>query len=132
MTADEIEVTKVLEAWALATREGRLDDVLRSHDADVVIYDVLPPLRYSSAAEYRASWGDWQPDVEGQGRFELEDLRVTAGADVAFAYGVIQCGGTLPNGTTFQDTVRATFCLVRQEGMWHVVHQHISKPFGAA
>lgn len=131
MTTNDIAVTCVLEAWAAATREGRPDDVLRSHDPMALIYDVLPPLLYPSPAAYRASWGDWQPDTLGEGQFDLEDLRVTAGDDVAFAHALIQCGGTLPDGTTFSDTVRATFCLMKHGSDWRIAHQHISKPFSA-
>lgn len=121
-------IRALLESWASATRQGRPDDVMANHAADVLVYDVLPPMKYESAAAYRKSWDDWQPDTQGEARFELEDLSVTAGADVAFAHGFIQCGGTLPNGRTFQDTVRATFCLGRANGQWKVLHQHISKP----
>jgi ketosteroid isomerase-like protein len=129
MSNDVIAVTNVLQAWAEATREGRQDDVLRSHESTALIYDVLPPLFYPTPAAYRAGWGDWQPETRGENRFELEDLRVTAGADVAFAHGLIQCGGTAPNGTTFRDTVRATFCLTKHDRQWQIAHQHISKPF---
>ncbi|MGP1387851.1 MAG: nuclear transport factor 2 family protein [Thainema sp.] len=53
---------------------------------------------------------------------------MTAGHDVAFAYGLIRCGGTRPNSTTFEDWVRATFCLCREGSQWQIMHQHISMP----
>lgn len=127
---DEEQVRQILEQWALATRENLQDAILKNHAPDVVIYDVLPPMKYDSAEAYRRSWGDWQPETEGEGRFDLEDLSVVAGADVAFAYGFVHCGGTLPNGKTFEDLVRATFCLRRCGRSWWIEHQHISKPFG--
>jgi ketosteroid isomerase-like protein len=34
---DEEQVREVLEEWALATRQGRQDDVLAKHRADVII-----------------------------------------------------------------------------------------------
>ncbi len=46
---DERAIQTLLDDWTRATREGRSDDVLSGHAADVVIYDVLPPLRYTSA-----------------------------------------------------------------------------------
>lgn len=128
-SADESAIRSLLDAWTRATREGRHDDVLVNHDEYVLIYDVLPPIKYSSAAEYRKSWDEWQPDAQGEMRFELEDLEVTAGTDVAFAYGILQCGGSLPDGKVFRDTVRATFCFAKKKGKWNVVHQHISKPY---
>lgn len=130
--ADESAIHALLQSWASATRQGRQDDVLRHHAPDVLVYDVLPPMKYSSAAAYRQSWDDWQPDNQGELRFEFEDLSVTAGSGLAFAHGFIHCGGTLPSGRTFEDTVRATFCLGKVDGQWQVLHQHISKPFSKA
>ena len=128
-SADESAIRSVLDAWTCATREGRHDDVLANHDEKVLIYDVLPPMKYSSASEYRKSWDAWQPDAQVEMRFELEDLEVTACSDAAFAHGTLQCGGTLPDGKFFRDTVRATFCFSKKDGKWKVVHQHISKPY---
>ena len=64
-TANEAasEVRAVLEAWAKATRENRKDEVLKNHVPDLVIFDVLPPMKYDSAESYRRSWGDWQPET---------------------------------------------------------------------
>ena len=123
------DVKHVLETWAEKTRRGLLDEVLANHASDVLIYDVLPPMKYESAKAYRASWGDWQPETTGDGQFEFEDLDVDANDGLAFASGLIRCGGTLPNGHTFEDIVRATFCLKKEPGGWKIVHQHISKPW---
>lgn len=123
------QVRQLLERWARATREGRLDEVLEHHAPDVLIYDVLLPMKYESAAAYRRSWGDWQPNTQGEDKFELQDLSVVSSDDIAFAHCFIQCGGMLLNGETFEDLVRATFCLRKSDGAWKVTHQHISKPF---
>jgi ketosteroid isomerase-like protein len=125
---DESEIRDLLQQWAVATRKAQRDQVLANHLPDVLIYDVLAPMKYEGAAAYRKSWDEWQPDTQGEGRFELEDLSVSAGADVAFAHGFIRCGGVLPDGKVFEDVVRATFCLRKVSGAWKVAHQHISKP----
>jgi ketosteroid isomerase-like protein len=127
---NQLAVRAVLESWAKATRDNRKDDILKNHAAELVIFDVLPPLRYDSAASYRASWGDWQPQTQGAAQFDLEDVVVNASDELATAYCLIRCGGTLPDGRAFQDLVRATFCLRKQAGSWEVFHQHISKPLG--
>ena len=119
----------MLESWAKATRQNRKDDILKNHTPDLVIFDVLPPMKYESAEPYRRSWDDWQPETQGEGQFELENLAVTVGSNVAFAHCFISCGGTMPDGRSFQDLVRATFCLKKLKGSWKVMHQHISKPF---
>lgn len=125
---DEAQVRLILQQWADATRKGQRNDVLANHRPDVLIYDVLAPMKYEGAEAYRQSWDEWHPDTQGEGQFDLQDLSVTAGADVAFAHCFIKCGGSLPNGKTFADLVRATFCLRKESGSWKVAHQHISKP----
>ena len=126
--ADETQIRDLLRQWASATQKAQRDDVLANHLPDVLIYDVLAPMKYEGAAAYRKSWDEWQPDTEGEGQFELQDLSVTSGADVAFAHGFVKCGGVLPGGKSFEDLVRATFCLRKLSGSWKVAHQHISKP----
>ena len=124
----ETQIRDVIESWAANTRQGNQDAVLANHATDVLIYDVLPPIKYEGAAAYRASWGDWQPDTVGPTRFDLQDLTITAGDEVGFAHCLIQCGGTLESGRTFEDLVRSTFCLRKVAGKWVIAHQHVSMP----
>lgn len=131
MNPDELEIWRTLEEWSKATKEGRLTDVLANHADEAMIFDVLPPFQYASKADYQASWAEWQPDVQAESIFHLENLQIIAGTEVGFAYARLQCGGIFPNGKTFRDTVRATFCLKKESGHWIIYHQHISKPLGA-
>jgi ketosteroid isomerase-like protein len=128
---DKQQIRKILEQWAEATRTGRNDHVLSNHAPDVLIFDVLPPLKYEGTAAYRKSWGEWQPETTGLGLFDLHELQITAGQDVGFAYALLHCGGTHPDGSKFEDWVRATFCLRKIDGRWLITHQHISMPMGA-
>lgn len=130
--ATETKVRAVLEDWAKATRQNHKDEILKNHVHNLVIFDVLPPMKYESAESYRRSWGDWQPETQSEGQFDLENLSVTASTDLAFAHCFIRCGGTMQNGQTFQDLVRATFCLKEIDGAWKILHQHISKPIQQA
>jgi ketosteroid isomerase-like protein len=133
MTAtDEAEVRLILQQWADATRSGRRNDILANHLPDALIYDVLAPMKYEGTEAYRQSWDEWQPETQGEGQFDFEDLSVTAGANVAFAHGFIKCGGALTDGRTFEDLVRATFCLRKASGSWKVAHEHMSKPIQRA
>jgi len=128
-TSVETEIQAILESWAKATRQNKQNDILKNHAKDIVIFDVLPPMKYESAQSYRQSWEEWQPETQGDAIFDLEDLVIQAGKDFAFAYCFIRCGGTMPDGQTFNDLVRATFCLRKIDGKWIIQHQHVSKPF---
>ena len=121
-------VHEILHAWARATAQGDRDAILANHAPEAVIFDVLAPLRHDGTAAYRETWDDWQPQTEGTFTFQLEELQVTESPDLAFAHGNLRCGGTLPDGRTFRDLVRATFCLQRRSEGWRITHQHISAP----
>jgi ketosteroid isomerase-like protein len=128
MPRDTDLITALLHRWADRTRRGRQNDILADHAPDAVIFDVLAPLRHMGTAAYRATWDEWQPETTGEATFQLEDLSVTAGSDVAFDFGLLRCGGTSPDGKAFAETVRATFCLTKAATGWRTTHQHISAP----
>ncbi|MFW6202425.1 MAG: YybH family protein [Gemmatimonadota bacterium] len=123
-------VAAVLERWAEATRTGRRDRILAEHEPDAVIYDVLPPMKYVGVEAYRKSWDEWQPDAETLDAFDLYELELAVGSDVAFAHGLLHCAGTTSDGVAFEDRVRATFCLRRHGDRWLIAHQHVSIPRG--
>lgn len=43
---NEEQIRNLLGRWAYTTRLGLRDEVLSNHAPDVVIYDVLPPMKY--------------------------------------------------------------------------------------
>lgn len=125
---DEAEIRGLLEEWAANIRADRKDKILSRHASDLLIYDVLAPLKYESAEAYRESWDEWQPEHVGETVFELVDLKISASDTVGFASALIRCGGARPDGSVDDDTARATFCLEKRAGAWLVVHQHVSMP----
>ncbi|MBC7923938.1 MAG: nuclear transport factor 2 family protein [Ferruginibacter sp.] len=126
--SDATQIRELVEKWATSTRDGDDDEVLSNHATDILIFDVLSPLQYKGADAYRKSWDEWQPSLGNGTRFEIHDLDITAGDDVAFGHCLIECGNTLPNGEKNEDWVRATFCLRKMNSQWIVTHQHISMP----
>ncbi len=124
-TTNEVQIRELIDDWAKATREGDDDAVLSNHAADLLIFDVLAPLQYKGANEYRKSWDEWRPTDESEALFEIHELGITAGETVAFAHCLIECGKK-PN----PDWVRATFCLQKTDGKWMITHQHSSMPVG--
>ncbi|GAA6169097.1 YybH family protein [Sessilibacter corallicola] len=128
MQHEEQAIQNILQEWAICTRMGVEDKILEHHRVDLVVYDVLPPLKYDSADAYRKSWDDWHLENQGAMIFEFVELSIKADTDLAFAYGIIRCGGVLEDGSDFENFVRATFALEKSEHRWKIVHQHLSMP----
>ncbi|MBD3315025.1 MAG: hypothetical protein GF344_04505 [Chitinivibrionales bacterium] len=70
---DELEIQKVLEKWAYNTRIGAQDNIVDNHSGSIVVYDVLPSMKYEGAKAYRDSWDEWQPQTKGKKRFDLHE-----------------------------------------------------------
>jgi ketosteroid isomerase-like protein len=93
VSADELAVRDLIEAWADAVRRKDYNGILRSHAADFVMFDVPPPFKSVGLDAYRATWDlffSWSSDPV---RFEIQEMDVTAGADVAFAFASMRCEG---------------------------------------
>jgi uncharacterized protein (TIGR02246 family) len=127
--SDQEEIRTLLTGWAAAVHNGDLDTVLADHADDIVMFDVPPPDRgVRGMAAYRETWPpffEWQ----AQGAdFEIEELDITAGDDVAFAWALLRCGTAeefklLPN-----QRLRLTVGLKKVSGRWTVTHEHHSFP----
>lgn len=79
-------------------------------------------------AAYREVWPPffvWQ----AQGAcFEIEELEVTAGEDVAFAFALLRCGSEEELAERPEVRMRLTLGLHKKEGGWVVAHEHRSFP----
>jgi uncharacterized protein (TIGR02246 family) len=126
---DETQIRQLVERWATAVHEGRMDDVLAHHADDILMFDVPPPDDGVRGIEaYRATWPgffDWQ---RSGARFEVVELQVTAGADVAYAAALLRCGTDEEYAEEPGRRLRLTVGLRRQDGRWVVAHEHHSFP----
>jgi uncharacterized protein (TIGR02246 family) len=129
--ADEDLIRQLVERWARAVHAGDLEGVLADHAADIVMFDVPPPddgVRGIDA--YRDCWPpffEWQR----QGAvFELAELAVTAGAEVAYAHALLRCGTPDELVQEPDRRLRLTLGLRREDGRWVVAHEHHSFPLG--
>jgi uncharacterized protein (TIGR02246 family) len=128
MTNNEQQIRTLIERWAEAAHTGDLDTLLTDHADDIVMYDVPPPYRGVRGIEaYRDTWPgffEWQR----QASFEIEELDVVAGEDVAFAYALLRCGTAEEFAENPENRLRLTLGLRKQDGRWVVVHEHHSFP----
>jgi ketosteroid isomerase-like protein len=127
--ADEAHICQRLDAWTKALRSKDLDGLMSHYAEDIVVFDVPPPLRYDGAVAYRKNWADWfasfrAPDVG----YEIRDLSITAGDDVAFCRSLNRITGARTNGEDTDVWVRATVCFRKIGGTWLVTHEHVSVP----
>jgi uncharacterized protein (TIGR02246 family) len=129
MTGEEAEIRTMIQTWAVAVHAGDLDAVLADHADDIVMFDVPPPhdgVRGLDA--YCATWPaffEWQREGAV---FEIVELAVTAGRDVAFAHALLRCAMPADLEKDPGKRLRLTIGLRKVEGRWTVTHEHHSFP----
>jgi uncharacterized protein (TIGR02246 family) len=127
---DEEQVRALIERWAQAIGALDLEGVVANHAADIAMFDVPPPLEWTGIDAYRASFAGFLPWIGDTGRFDLQDLIVVAGSDVAYAHCLVSCAGTNSDGTRSEFGVRLTIGLHKLANRWLISHEHHSVPAG--
>lgn len=123
---DSDQIRVLVHRWAEAVHTGDLDQVLADHGDDIVMYDVPPPHRgVRGLAAYGETWPPFFAWQRSGAVFEIDELVVTAGADVAFARALLRCGKP-PEPSATEARLRLTLGLVRRDDRWVVTHEHHS------
>jgi len=90
---------------------------------------VLRALDLYEALESRLR--EWFGRYEGPIGYEVRDLRIAAGDDIAFAHFLYHVTGRMTNGNEVDMWVRSTMGLQKGDGVWAITHEHNSVPFDA-
>jgi uncharacterized protein (TIGR02246 family) len=125
---DEADIRRHIDRMAAAIRAMDLEGLKSIYAPDIVSFDIEPPLRHMGAA---AKWKNWAAVFTIYQRplgYEIRDLTITVGDDVAFGYALNRISGTLKNGNRSDYWVRWTTCLRKVDGNWLIVHDQISVP----
>jgi uncharacterized protein (TIGR02246 family) len=125
---DEADIRRRIDDGVRAIRALDLEGVMALYAPDMVSFDVEPPLQHVGVAAKRKNWAGvftvYQPPLG----YELRDLTIAVGDDVAFAHSLNRISGTLRNGAWREVWVRWTACFRRIDGAWRIVHDHASVP----
>ncbi|MFE1949296.1 YybH family protein [Streptomyces sp. NPDC059524] len=129
---DEAEIRRHIDKLVEGLEKKDLEALRRLYAPDIVSFDVQPPLQHVGVDAKLANWTPVFTAFETV-TYEVRDLVVTVGDDVAFAHGFGRLGGTLKDGTVIGGMwVRATHCLRKTGGAWLIVHDQVSVPLDVA
>src|SRR5882724_7324967 len=120
----ETQIRALVEAWADAVCRHDLPGILAHHDRDIVMFDVPPPFQSRGLDEYEKTWDLFFSCRQPGQAFDIEELAVTAGDEVAFAVATMRCVSDTDSGLLF----RLTIGLRKVDGDWRVTHEHHSVP----
>jgi uncharacterized protein (TIGR02246 family) len=125
---DEAAIKRVLEDGVEAVRARDIEGVMSIYAPELVVFDIVPPLRYVGADAYRKPWGEVFSSFQDPIGYEMHDTHITVGDDVAFTHSLNRISGTMNTGHKTDLWVRCTACLRKINGKWLIVHMQVSVP----
>jgi PhnB protein len=128
--SDEARIGSTIDDWARAIREKDADRLMLRCTPDFVQFSLAPPLQYvAETARDQKNLKEWFATWEGPISYEIHDLRIRAGENVAFSYSLNRMSGTRADGETSNLWFRVTLCFEKTDDEWKIAHEHDSVPF---
>lgn len=126
--SDEAAIRRRIDTLVAAIRAMDLEGVKSIYAADIVSFDIVPPLQHVGAAAQWHNWVDVFTTYQRPLGYEVRDLTITVGDDVAFGHSLNRISGTLQNGTRSDVWLRWTTCWRKIDGTWLIAHHQASVP----
>jgi ketosteroid isomerase-like protein len=124
----EALIRQRIEEYANAISAKDIDGVMSLFAPNLVSFDIaIKTLRYAGADKKRREWQGVFATYRSIA-YEVRDLNVTTHGDLGYVHAVNHVNGTLANGHITDMWVRWTAGLRRIDGVWLVVHDHVSVP----
>jgi ketosteroid isomerase-like protein len=127
--ADEASIRLLIDKLAEAIRARDLEGLRACFAPDMVSFDVGgPPLQTVGAEAKLKTWEMAFSLAKPPFGYEIRDLTITVGDDVAFGHSFNRLSGTLENGETFGPWVRYTAGFRKIDSNWFIAHDQVSVP----
>jgi uncharacterized protein (TIGR02246 family) len=125
---EDAQIRERVDAVARALRAKDVDALMKHYAADMVTFDIGPPLHIRGVDAYRKNFERWFGSVQGPIDYEVHDLRIAVREDVAFCHSVCHVRSQRTNGERADYWVRVTSGLQKSNGQWLIAHEHVSMP----
>ena len=112
----------------IVRRHQVLRSVFRIMSGELIQIVVPPPIQSKGIEAYRKTWDLFFSWSKASGVFDISEMNITAGNDVAFVTALMHCAGTEANGDKIELEFRLTIGLRKIDGQWIVMHEHHSIP----
>ena len=126
--SDEADIRQRIDKLVEAIRAMDLEGVMSMYAPDIVSFDIVPPLQHVGAEAKRKNWLDAFAMYQRPLGYEIRDLTITLGDDVAFGHSLNRISGRLKNGNRTDFWLRSTTCFRKIDGNWLIVHDQVSVP----
>lgn len=125
---DEAAIRQLLDNFLDAVRTMDLERVKPIYAPDLVSFDIVPPLQHLGAEKKWKNWADVFAAYQRPLGYEIRNLTITVGDDVAFGHSLNRIVGTLKNGDRKAYWLRWTTGWRKIDGSWRIAHDQVSVP----
>jgi ketosteroid isomerase-like protein len=124
-------IGRLLDSHATAVCNRDISAATANYAADVVIFDVVGPLRHPNGnSSVRRRLEEWFATFGGGPiLFEITDRAISAGDNLGFTHSLNHVHVQLRNGAILDMFWRETLAWQKIDGHWKIVHAHSSVPF---
>lgn len=125
---DDKRIRALISERVAAMTERDADALARQCVPDLLAFTLAPPLaHHGEDVEARKAWF---ASFDGPIEYEVRDLEVTVGGDVAYSHSLTRLS-TTPKGMPqpFELWFRSTTGFRKVDGEWRIAHVHDSTPF---
>lgn len=126
---EEAQIRALIDDRARAVRAKDVNGAISSSAPDILSFDVVNPLQHIGSDASRKRTEDWFSSFQGPIGYEIRNLSISAGNDVAFSHGLSHVSATSKDGGQLDMWWRTTICFRKIDGKWMVTHEHNSVPF---
>jgi ketosteroid isomerase-like protein len=128
-TTDEAQIRTLIDDRVKAVRDKNVNEAISSIAQNIVSFDVVNPFQRIGSVASKKRAEDWFSSFEGPIGYEIADLSINAGDNVAFSHGLSHVSATKTDGGQLDMWWRTTICFGKIDEKWMVMHEHNSVPF---
>jgi ketosteroid isomerase-like protein len=121
------EITDLEHKCIAATSTDQAAKLGCFDEADIVLYDFIPPLEYSGAKAVRGDLDNFFNNAQNV-KGEFVELQVVTDGKLGVARSIQHFTWTSKDGKPMEATLRVTDVLHKTGGKWKVFHTHVSVP----
>lgn len=125
---NEAAIQELVDGFIKAIRAKDINGVMSVFAPEVVSFDLGPPLQHGGGETFMKRWQELFDLYQGPIDYELRDLSIAVGDDIAFSHSLNRISGTMKNGQKTDRWLRWTACYRKSNGKWLILHEHVSVP----
>ena len=124
-------IAALIDQQTNAIRIKDIAGATANYKADVVLFDVVGPLRHQGSASVKKRLKEWFATFNDDKpiHFETIDLKISADNDTAFSHNFNHINAPLKDGGTLDMYWRETLNWEKTAKKWQIVSAHSSVPF---